>query len=218
MAEALEPQHAEAARLGRVQAGDPLHELDPDDLEIAKSITASEAEFLDRFGVAIQDGRYTLEDGSLNEAAIQARALNYSSRLTGTANETFVLASDDDAEFTWMLGGEHNCHDCPGLAAGSPYLALDLPTYPGANGTECLFNCNCHLVRSDGVKGFMPGSDTNRAEALKQWERKCINRLKAGRPAFCSFETDADIDIESVLQQLRAVTTIEGIRAIFREL
>lgn len=49
------------------------------------------------------------------------------------------------AKIIWTLHPAEHCPDCLSLAAGSPYTAATLPTYPGAGGTQCRANCKCSL-------------------------------------------------------------------------
>jgi len=146
--------HTDAITLGRKRAGDyaPQHE---DDQNLALDIKDSDADYLNSFIDDIKSGRYTLEDGSLNADAIQSRAQLYIRKTRGSANESFVNASDDDDYFIWQLGFTEHCSDCIDLAAGSPYSKDELWTYPGQGDTVCLGNCACNLQRvSDGRKGF----------------------------------------------------------------
>lgn len=156
MAMQLERWHTRAVVLGRQRAGDTAP-AEADDRTFAEQIVAQQAEFLDHFKTKIDEGGYTLADGSLNEAAISNRARMYAERLTGTANETFSLTSEDDLMY-WELGSvkEEHCGACPELASASPYKASELPTYPRECQTPCLVRCNCTLRREDGVSGFKP--------------------------------------------------------------
>lgn len=78
----------------------------------------------------------------------------YVKRTRGAANEAFVGYSPEDLTFDWVLGSEEPCIDCPRLAAGGPYFATELSAYPGDGSTQCLGNCRCQLVRSDGIAGM----------------------------------------------------------------
>ena len=146
--------HTDAIVLGRKRAGDHarIHE---DDHDLGLSIVDADADFLNTFIDDVKNGRYLLEDGTLNQAAINARARLYINKTRGSANEAFVNASDDDDQFEWQLGFTEHCPDCIELAAGSPYDKGTLWTHPGQGDTACLVNCACVLVRvSDGRKGF----------------------------------------------------------------
>lgn len=153
--DALTDSHTSAVVLGRGRAGDTAP-LEDDDRRFAQTIVDSETEFLVGFVVDIQDGRYTNENGELDREAIERRLHLYSNRLVGTANEAFTLASDDDVLWNWTLGGAEtvHCEDCPAWTAGSPYTLQDLPARPGDNTSQCLHNCRCSLVRSDGIEAF----------------------------------------------------------------
>lgn len=150
----LEQRHSDAWTLGRQRAGDLATQSQADTQEGA-AITDGEARFLQRFVDDINEGRYTGEDGTLDKPKLQARARFYAKRLLGSANESFVTHSEPETEFTWVMGGAEHCGDCPDLAAGSPYTADVLWTYPRSGGTQCLFHCKCHLKRSDKLTGFL---------------------------------------------------------------
>jgi hypothetical protein len=154
----LEELHGEAAFLGRRLAGD-LSPYNAIDNAFGKLVAENQREFLEQFAADLRYGRYVDDDGNLNMDMVNARAQSYAGRLRGTADESFVGMSDDDAWFIWHLGGEHNCTECPVIASGSPYTKATLPTMPGANETPCLFNCNCWLEREDGVLSFKPDDE-----------------------------------------------------------
>lgn len=156
MAMQLERWHTRAVVLGRQRAGDTAP-AEADDRTFAEQIVAQQAEFLDHFKTKIDEGGYTLADGRLNEAAISNRARMYAERLTGTANETFSLTSEDDLMY-WRMGGleSRHCTDCPELADASPYKASDMPAYPKSGETACMMSCRCYVEREDGVSGFKP--------------------------------------------------------------
>lgn len=149
----LQEGHTQAWVLGRQLGGDtrPGHEFDR---LIARATSDTEADYLHGFLSDIASGRYRLDDGSQNELAILARSKLYVLRMRGTANESFVEASPTDSEWTWHLGPEEHCPDCPELAALSPYTKDTLFSFPGDGGSACLGNCNCWLARDDGVRGF----------------------------------------------------------------
>lgn len=152
----LVEKHARAAFLGRTRAGDKAP-FEADDLQFGALIAEDEAKFLDRFVLEMLLKKPTVshDDGSLDFARIRARAQMYAGRLTGTANQTFVLASDEKELFDWILGATEHCEVCPAIASAGPYTTYTLPTYPRANQTPCLFNCDCTLKRrSDGKLGF----------------------------------------------------------------
>lgn len=153
----LQRGHEQAAQYGRHLAGD-FSSADELDREFAQHIIDSEKPYLAAFVQDIKDGRYnvTTPDGraTLDEEKIAARSGMYAGRMAGTANEAWVRAADPDTLIYWVLGAnEDHCAACPELASGSPYTAENLPTYPGANETPCLFHCKCHLEMG-GVTGF----------------------------------------------------------------
>lgn len=154
----LENRHAQAATMGRNRAGDYVAQTEDDRL-FARMVMegrpddAGQSHYLRGFLEDIYNGRYTDEEGNPRVSAIRQRARSYTGRLTGTANELFTLSSVLYA-FTWKIGGTEHCEDCPRLAANSPYAWSDLPTVPGANRTQCKYNCRCYLIRSDGITGF----------------------------------------------------------------
>ncbi len=154
MIDLMKTGHTRAAVIGRQRAGDFAPE-ESDDAGFAELIVEGEQPFLDAFAGDLRSGRYVDEDGTLDLAAISRRAQLYPARMTGTANETFVLASGDD-EIDWVLGEPEtgHCEDCPDIAAGNPYTAETLPSYPGDNSTSCLFQCRCSLERADGMTAF----------------------------------------------------------------
>ena len=86
----------------------------------------------------------------------------YVKRTRGAANEAFVSYSDAGSTFQWVLGSTEPCVDCPRLAANGPYFSDELAAYPGDGSTDCLANCKCQLVRSDGAVGMPdPRLDTD---------------------------------------------------------
>lgn len=154
----LENRHARAATLGRNRAGDYLPQT-IDDRLYARLVMegfpgdAGQSHYLQGFLSDLYAGRYTDEEGNPKVNQIRQRSQSYTGRLTGTANELFVLASVLHS-FDWKMGGAEHCEDCPRLTANSPYTWDRLPTVPRANSTQCKYNCRCYLVRSDGVTGF----------------------------------------------------------------
>ncbi len=158
----LEDAHTQAVVLGRNKAGD-YAAAEEDDKTFASKIMDEQAEYLDKFRQAISDGdgRYVGEDGLIDLDGVLNRADLYVARLTGTANEAFVLASDPDMKLYWELGGaELHCSRCPEIAAGSPYTSETIPSTPGSGGTPCLGRCKCYVRREDGVEGFKPVNET----------------------------------------------------------
>jgi hypothetical protein len=150
--EILQDGHARAARFGRVRAG-VLGPLGDEDRFIADLIMREQSAFLQRFVNDLKSDKYIGADGEFVRSPINARAQLYAARLRGTANDTFVNASDAGVLFEWILIAEDNCNDCPMIAANGPYNALTLPAKPGDGRTECITNCKCILLREDGVLG-----------------------------------------------------------------
>lgn len=149
----LEELHTEAVRLGRERAGD-RSPPDEDDRRFAEAVLDREAEFLQAFEADLRAGRYET-DGFADTARIKRRLGFYAGRLVGTANEAFLLSSEDETLFYWRLGGvERHCPDCPELAAANPHRADELDRVPGSCETQCKFRCKCRLERADGVFGF----------------------------------------------------------------
>lgn len=156
----LADAHAKAAVLGRQKAGDTSG-LSASDILLGEQIADAEEKYLARFIEDLQNGRYTDNE----EAAIR-RANMYTDLLRGTSNRAFVTASNPEVTFTWILGGnENHCDDedgldCPSISVGGAngdgvYPASELPTTPGEGDTPCLGNCECEIVRDDGVSGFV---------------------------------------------------------------
>lgn len=155
LAELLEDAHAAAIGLGRRRAGDHTPNV-PDDRILAQLTMQSERGFLDGFVRDLQSGKYVRDDGSVDRDAINRRSQMYANRVSGSASEAFVLASEPSAKFHWRLGAAEHCPTCLRLAAKGPYLDRELPTYPRAGATDCGTSCRCHLERDDGVRGFGP--------------------------------------------------------------
>jgi len=148
--------HGGSWTLGRQLGGD----LRPEnffDTQFGMVYKDRQAEFLLNFMEQLDAGdvRYYLDDGSLNEIAVNARLRLYGGAMRGTANIAFVEAGTVLDEYEWRLGSaEEHCGACPELAAMSPWTKDTLYAYPGDGTTPCLGNCTCHLVRSDGVSTF----------------------------------------------------------------
>jgi hypothetical protein len=147
--------HTQAVVIGRSHAGDDAPE-EADDREFARPIVESEHAFLQPFVDQMEAGTFTSEDGTRDGEAVAARAVLYSGRLTGTANQAFTATLPPEAEVWWILGAEDdsNCESCPAIADGSPYPASSFDIWPGSNSTPCLSSCRCRLETADGVRGF----------------------------------------------------------------
>ena len=145
--------HSDAVTLGRQLAGDKRRQTEADQL-LGLDTADHQTGWLDGFMADIEDGRYALEDGSLNVAQVKRRADMYVSQLRSTANQSFVDHSPERESFDWVMGMvEDHCSECPTMAAASPLTANELYIVPGQ--ATCLHNCHCHLIRlSDGVEGF----------------------------------------------------------------
>lgn len=148
--------HTEAVVIGRTHAGDDAPE-EVDDALFAAGVLEDEHAFLQGFRQDLESGRYTGEDGVRDGDAVAARAELYARRLTGTANEVWVLSLPDDTLLAWHLGAEDSstCTDCPELAEASPYTPDTLPTYPGKGETLCGANCRCDVSTGSGQRGFV---------------------------------------------------------------
>lgn len=146
--------HTRASVLGRHLAGD----LWPEGIEDQYrgiSWKDGDAEFLGNFLEDIKTGRYTGEDGVLNQKAVIQRGDLYLKKMRASASEAFVSAGEPDEEYAWILGANEHCEDCPRLAALSPFTPDTLFTQPGEGDTECLSNCTCVLRRiRDNVETF----------------------------------------------------------------
>lgn len=138
--------HSNAWYIGRVLGGS-AGEFNDDDLNVGRGFKDVEADYLAGFLDDIQNGRYTLEDGTLSDRQILARARLYVGKMRGTINEAWVYASPDESEWFWRLGGnELHCADCPHLAEILiGVLKSELFTKPGAGDTPCLGHCLCFL-------------------------------------------------------------------------
>lgn len=154
--------HTNAAWLGRSLSAGELLEISDADFIYGRGIKDADADYLLGFLDDIAGGRYG-EMGDLSTAQIENRVKLYINKMRGTVNSSWLDSSGPSDEWYWRLGGnEEHCTSCPELAAMSedvPFLTSDLPTVPGAGGTECLTNCLCHLERvANGVStlGVMP--------------------------------------------------------------
>jgi hypothetical protein len=166
----LTDAHSQSAYLGRALAGATGAFGEADQL-FGSTIMAEQESFLQKFLADIEDGRYTLADGTLDRSAINRRAQLYVNRIYGTANESWVVTQPEfvrevgpngeelivEVTYTWSLGAaEQHCPECPQIAGDSPYTAEQLKSigYPGSANTSCLTNCRCSLTTSTGSQGF----------------------------------------------------------------
>lgn len=159
--ELFEGGHTDAVLLGRRLAGDQAPN-EADDLLFAQLVMDGEAEYLARFLTDIQNGRYTDESGALKVKPIAARARLYTGKYRGTANEVFVLSSDEGETFAWHQLTVEPCDDCPVIEAGGPYTLEQLAGigHPGQGRQACRTQCGCILRRiSDNRFGFSRSYD-----------------------------------------------------------
>jgi hypothetical protein len=128
-------------------------ELTVEGEEYIATVQATESDYM--LGLA-----EALESGEISEAEAMRRANLYAKRPRGTANAAFRQASVGTGEtITWELAGvEDHCSECPTYASMSPWEPDELFAVPGDGETPCKSNCLCHLVRSDGKKGYGPTS------------------------------------------------------------
>lgn len=152
----LQDGHYKAALLGTSRAGQK--KIDSTALQLmAKAKADEEMHFLSGFAASIhlKDPRYVDENGNIKPGSLESRTDLYVGKMRGTANEAFGEASKEDALWTWVLGPELHCPDCPHWASiVVKVLWSAVPTTPGAGDTACLGHCGCELVRDDGVTGF----------------------------------------------------------------
>lgn len=149
--------HTSAWELGRNRAGDLTDDIN--DLLRGLGKADQEEVFLRGFWHQLyaKDPRYwnsTLE--AWNQVSIKARQNLYLGGMRGTANEAFVTHTPPELDtFAWKdTGSPEECDECRLIAEEGPYTSATLPTYPGAGATPCWGNCECVLVRTDGVQGF----------------------------------------------------------------
>lgn len=158
MAKLLEDAHTDAVYLGRAMAGDTAPP-EWDDRKFASQVMDGQLDHLDAFVSDLQGERYLGEDGSWDADAIGRRAEMYLGRIVGTGNEAYGLTIDPETMIEWLLSNAENCADCPEIAAGSPYRAEEMPTWPGMCDTACRFNCRCSTQSystSDPAGFFIP--------------------------------------------------------------
>jgi hypothetical protein len=150
----LADAHSNAVYLGRRLAGSdsPYGDFD---IEFGKLVAEEQSQFLEKFIADVQGGSYTDDDGNIDAEAIEMRAGFYENRLRGTANEAWCGSLDSEELIDWILDdGADSCTVCPDLAENGPYAPNDMPTWPGANETPCLFNCACEARTQSGKSGF----------------------------------------------------------------
>jgi len=144
--ETLLQANANANWVGRDLVAKGTTKFGVNDMLKARGFADVDAEYLSGFIDDILAGRYTTEDGLLNERQILARQRLYFGKVRGVAGQASVDALEKETLIYWRLGGvEKHCTDCPRLASISPFFKDDLFATPGSCDTECLGNCLCHL-------------------------------------------------------------------------
>ena len=154
---ALVKYHGEAYSIGMTAGGGAASKAQMD--EVGRAMADVESQYLQGLADAIENGDYDDENGDFNPDApgLINRTGLYGGKVSSSATSGFVDASPDSMTFDWQLGGdEDHCPDCPELAAAGSFTKSELITTPRAGDTQCLGNCQCSLVRSDGQKGFGP--------------------------------------------------------------
>lgn len=151
----LQESHTRGVVLGRHWAGDRVARERDDEIFAGRAVER-ELAYFDGLLHDIRTGRYD-DDEIRVSTALDARLRLYGKKVGGTMSEVFVLASPADSVYDWVMLADEHCQDCPRIAAGGPYAADGLPTYPRAGQTQCLTNCKCVLVRrSDGMPSPPP--------------------------------------------------------------
>lgn len=146
--------HTQAYKLGRSRGGDTKPDIN---LDLINGIAGADAdqEYLFNFIQDIKNGRYSDSENNLIADSINNRTSLYLQKVRSTSSKGFIDVSADDETFTWKLGANEHCEDCPRIAALSPFTKETLFTHPGEGNTECLGNCTCVLVRdSDNRSTF----------------------------------------------------------------
>jgi hypothetical protein len=156
----IEDAHSKAWFIGRKRSGmtDAFNSADQQAGRVAADF---DSYWLGNWRDDFVSGRY-FDGEEWADGLLKERARAYGSRVRGTANEAFVLGTEEqglDASFEWRLGSSEHCQDCLNASAQNPWLANELPIFPGDNSTDCRHNCKCSLVRSDGELAFDPFDD-----------------------------------------------------------
>lgn len=153
--EELTAAHSEAWMVGRRLAGD-VQALGQRDVTGGTEAWARQEEFFAKFLQDVESGRYTNADGSLNEAALTARANQYGEAIRGTAHDSFKTAMGTEV-LAWVLGTKEHCQPqddflyyCVGLSEEDPKPANEWPTSPGMCATPCRVYCDCGFESTDG--------------------------------------------------------------------
>lgn len=127
-----------AYRLGTDASGLDFIRLPSEDLKWLSRARSHEYKFLDKFADDVVAGR--------GRMPYDRRADMYIDSTDSVFDAGRVDAYPNaDTWVHWEMGAAEHCGDCVDLALNSPYRPDDLPTTPGAGGTRCLSNCQCHL-------------------------------------------------------------------------
>ena len=214
--------HVQAAKAGATLTGTP----DKVAMEIGTENAEGKQEFIDGFIADIKSGKYkdpASEVEAILREAILRRAKFYTQALTGSANEAALVSVPGGTKLNWVLEPlAKHCDDCPSLSNMGPYTPETIPCVPGDGFTACGDSCQCELALEDGTRVSIhdrsdDGTEPNRADVLKLWERKAIKRLKSGKGALCSFE-DSSLDagtVKRIEDGLRGCTSAEDVKALF---
>ncbi len=155
--ELLRGGHANSHLIGRWLGGEGERpSTNEADRRIGRQMADIESPFWQDFREALRqkDDRYFDEDGNLREDQVLRRMQMYQGKMRGTANLGFVNGSPVELTWNWRLGTKEHCEDCLYFASLSPYLASEIVAHPGDCSTACLFECDCHWEREDGLIGF----------------------------------------------------------------
>lgn len=144
--------HLEGAKAGRILAGGGSATADR---AIAATSVMDDRKYLARFLSDIIGGRYG-DAETWKADSVGYRMSMYIAKSRASASVGFVAASSSLALFYWTLTAVESCVDCPRLENQGPYTAFTLPYHPAQGYTQCRTNCQCVLIRSDGVSGVFP--------------------------------------------------------------
>jgi hypothetical protein len=158
-------------KAGAMSVGNPYYAdaaigLSKRDLAFINKARRYETSFFKKFMIDVQNPNHSPVHPYLK------RATYYADSGRAQFFNGMVMGSGDNVEIHWVLGVvEEHCGDCP-ILASKTYTWKTLPTTPCAGGTECLFNCKCHLeftarkgtaASSLGMPSTTPGSATPEA-------------------------------------------------------
>jgi hypothetical protein len=156
----IEDAHSKAWYLGRKRSGmtDAFNSADQQAGRVAADFDSF---FIANWRDDFVSGRY-FDGEEWADGLLKERARAYGTRVRGTANEAFVLGTEEqglEVEFTWDRSAAESCQDCIEYESLNPWLPGELPSFPGDCSTDCRHNCQCRIVRSDGKLGFDPFDD-----------------------------------------------------------